>query len=434
MSDPVSVISKDSMEERFPLLLQLSEGGPLEAQPWEEPSRSKRVNSGVAMLLGRWPEYMTTGCISAAILSAVTVITVTMITTILIITMLDLNMAHELVTSRQSPVACEYQHEEERTMNKNAEISHYSVSNLTGLQPVSSLETDADAISVVDLLISAQRKVFFVTTDTALLPRHQCTIESAAKVMPNYIFYVIILSTNNTKTNRKLDKHFNELSHLYKNIKPFRLKGDRYFYDSPIRNILHRGNFPPPLIVFAARILTLWRYGGITHDLDLITLGDTSRDTYPIPSDDDVMISTDGGNVMSVTLQCHTFLYDVMRALNLLCAKQHETCDISSDDVINHALKKFCYNASKKFKPTDQFQKKSYKICKGISAMPRYMICRKAEERMSKNKSCFWASSIGRHLHFREHLCPVSHRWYTSKEKSKLKKRIQRKKEHKNCD
>jgi hypothetical protein len=442
MSGSESGMSKDPTEERFPLLLQLLEEERLpKLEPGKEISRYKRVNVGVAMLLGRWPGYITAGCIFAAVLSIVTVLTIIMITTVLINTMLDSNMAHELVTSKESALPgietpCDYQ-QEQKVPNKSRTASRYNTLNLTGVQSPSSLEGTRENISVMDTPISPHHTVFFVKTDGILSPQHLCAVESAAKVMSNYKFYLIILSTNNTKTNIKSNKRFNELLNSNPNIKLFNLKDDKYFHDSPIRGILHKSNFSPSLIAFAARILTLWRYGGITYDLDLVTLdNNASRGTYPIPSDDDVMISRDSGAVMSVRLQCHAFLYHMMMSLTSLYANQYESCDmpVSSNNVIHHALKNFCYNASKKFESTTVSQEEPYKICKGISALPDSMICRKTEERMSANSNCVWASSNGRNLHFREHLCPVSYRQYTSKEISKIKRITSHKIRHKHPD
>lgn len=422
MSGSVSERSKDPAEESFPLLLQILEEERLpEHGRGKETSRYKRVNVGVAMLMGRWPEYVTEGCIFAAVLSIVTILTITMIATVLIITMLHSNTTHELVTRRESALLgtetpCDYQ-QEQKLLNKSTKASSYNIFNLIGMQSPSSLEGPRKKISVTGMPISTNHKVFFVKTDYILSPHHLCAVESAAKFMSNYKFYLIILSTNNTKTNPKSDKRFNELLNSYPNLKQFHLKDDKYFHDSPIGSILHTSNFSPSLIVFAARILTLWRYGGITYDLNLVTLDNNpSRATYPIPSDDDIMISRDSGTVMSVRLQCHAFLYHMMMSLTSLNANQYKCrgTPISSNNVIHHALKNFCYNTGKKSESTIVSQEEPHKICKGISAMPHSMICTQPEERMSANSKCVWASSNERNLHFREHLCPVAYRQYTT--------------------
>jgi hypothetical protein len=424
MSGSVAGKSNCPTGERFPFLLQLLDGERLrQPEPAKDTSRHKRVNTGVAMLLGRWPGYITAGSIFAAALSMVTVLTIIMITTILIITMLNSNTGHALVTSSESALLntdtpCDYRHEEQKILNKSRKTSSYETFNSTGVQSSSSPEGKTDN-SVTVMPISSHHKVFFVMTDDILSSYHLCAVESAAKFMSNYEFYVIILSTNNTETNIKSDKRFNELLNSYPNIKLFRLKDDKYFHDSPIRSVHLKGDFSPSLIVFAARILTLWRYGGITYDLDLVTLdNNASRGTFPIPSDDSVMISRNGGNVMSVALQCHAFLYHMMMSLASLHANQYaRSCDtpVSNDGVIHYALKSFCYKAGQNSETSTVSQENPYKICKGISAMPRSMICRKPEERVSANSNCIWTSSNGRNLHLQQHLCPVSYDQYTSK-------------------
>jgi hypothetical protein len=430
-SDSVSGMLKEPTEGRFPLLLQLLEEEKLsEPKTRKETSRNKRVNAGVAMLLGRWPEHIAAGSILAVVLSVVTVLTAVMSATVLIATMLGSNVALELVTTRQpallgTDTPC-YHQQEQKILGESRKASKCDTLHLIGVQSPSSLEGTRQNISVMEMPESTQHKVFFVKTDDIILsPQHLCAVESAARVMSNYSFYLMILSTNNTKTKIKSDQHFNGLLNSNPNIKLIHLNADKYFQGSPMRGILHKSNFSPSLTAFAARILTLWRYGGITYDLDLVTLDNSaSRGTYPMPSDDDIIISRDSGTVMSVRLQCHAFLYHVMMSLTSLYANHYNRRDmpVSSSNVIHHALKHFCHNANKKSRSTAVSQEKPHKICKGISVLPPSMICRKPEERMSANSNCVWASSNGRSLHFREHLCPVSYRQLTSKKPSNIKK------------
>jgi hypothetical protein len=420
MSGSVCKCARDLEDEGLPLILQLFEEeistGPVRK---EEASHSQRVSNGAAMLLGSWPEYLTSACISAA---ALTVLTTIMIATpIVTITMLDNNMRSELELGRELELPgiethCHYEKEADKMTNKGVKASDYDILNLIGLQNISSFEVVRKNINATDVSIPAQRNVFFVTATDNLSTRHLCAVESAARIASNYHIFIITLSINNTKANIKSYKRFEKLSNLYPNIKLLRFKGEEYFHDSPMRGILQHNNIPLSLVEFAARILTLWRYGGITYDLDLITVDNTSRRPYPVPSGDNVMISTDGGNVMSVRSQCQAFLYDMMTSLTLLYAKRHENCDVSSNDVIKHTLKTVCYNASKALEPDTLLQEEPYTNCKGVSGMPHHTICRRAEQRTAGSSDCVWALCNVKNVYVGKHLCPISYRQYTLKE------------------
>jgi hypothetical protein len=237
----------------------------------------------------------------------------------------------------------------------------------------------------------------------------------------NHTIYIITLSIHNTKFNIKSYKRLEKLSTSYPNIKTFYFTGERYFRDSPIKGILQHTNVPLSLVEFAARILTLWRYGGITYDLDLVTLANTSRRPYPFPSGDGVMISTDGGNVMSVGSECQAFLYDMMMSVSSLYAKHDENNDLSNDEVIQHTLKNVCYDVSTSLKPDALLQEEPDIYCKGVSDMPRHAICRAAEKSTAGNSDCVWALCNGKNAYSQKHLCPVSYRQYTLKGTSQLK-------------
>jgi hypothetical protein len=407
----------------LPLILQLLEEETATGRVAEEVSHRQGVNNGVATLLGRWPEYVTSVCLSAA---AVTVlITVMIATPIVTLTMLDNSMTYELEIGMEAEIMgtethCHYQKEQDKMMTKAVKSSDYNVFNLIGLQNTSSFEVVRKNISAPDVQTPVQRKVFFVTTTDILSTCHLCAIESAAKMASDYNIYIITLSISNTKTNIKSYKPLEKLSNLYPNIEIFRFTGDKYFRDSPMRGILQHSDISLSLVEFAARILTLWRYGGITYDLDLITLDNTSRRPYPFPSGDGVMISTDGGNVMSVSLQCQSFLYEIMMSVSSLYAK-HENSELSNDDVIQHTLKNVCNSTSMALKTDTWLQEGLYNDCKGVSDMPRHKICRRAKKNTAGNSECVWALCNEKNVYVQKHLCPISYRQYTLKKTSQVK-------------
>ena len=422
MSASICKVSRDFRDEDLPLILQLLEeeiaAGPVPV----EASHSQGVSNGVATLMGRWPGYVTSVCLSAA---AVTVlITIMIATPIVTITMVDNNMTSELEIGTEqellgTEIHCQYQREQDKMMNKAVESSDYD--KVIGLQNTSSFEVVRKKTSASDVQTPAQGKVFFVTATDSLSTHHLCAVESAAKMASNYNIYIISLSINNTKSNIKSYKPLEKLSKSYPNIEIFHLTGDKYFRDSPMRDILQHIDISLSFVEFAARILTLWRYGGITYDLDLITLDNVSRRPYPFPSGDGVMISKDGGNVMSVRSHCQAFLYDMMTSVSSLYAKRHENSDLSDDDVVQHTLKNVCNNTSMALKPDTLLQEELYNNCKGVSDIPRNKICRRAEKSAAGNSDCVWALCNEKNVYLRKHLCPISFRQYTLKGTSQLK-------------
>ena len=414
--------SRDLRDEDLPLILHLLEEEISTGPEPEEANHSQGVSNGVATLLGRWPGYVTSVCLSAA---AVTVLITIMITTpIVTITMLDNSMTSELEIGIEGGLLgtethCRYQKEQEKMMNKAVKSSDY-IFNVIGLQNTSSLEDERKNISVPDVQTPVQRKVFFVTTTDSLSICHLCAVESAAKMASNYNIYIITLSVNNTKANIKSYKLLEKLSNSYPNIEIFRFTVDKYFRDSPMTDILQHSDISLSFVEFAARILTLWRYGGITYDLDLVTLDNTSRRPYPFPSSDGVMISKDGGNVMSVRSQCHALLYDMMMSVGSLYAKHHENSDLSNDDVIQHTVKNVCNKTSTALKPETSLQEGPNDDCMGLSDMPSHKICRRAKKSRAGNSDCVWALCNEKNVYVQKHVCPVSFRQYVLKGTSQL--------------
>jgi len=420
MSGSVCTCSRDLRDEDLPLILQTLEEEIATGSVPEEASHSQGVSNGVATLLGHWPGYVTSVCLSA---TAITVLTTIMFAMpIVTVTMLDNGMPSELAIDTEpellgTDIHCQYPKEQDKMMNRGVKSFDYDIFRLKGLQNSFSFEVMRKNISATE----AQRKVFFVRTTDSLSTRHLCAVESAAKMASNYNIYIITLSINNTKANIKSYKPLQKLSNSYPNIEIFRFTGDKYFRDSPMRDILQHRDISLSFIEFAARILTLWRYGGITYDLDMITLDNTSRRPYPFPSGDGIMISTGSGKVMSARSQCQAFLYDMMMSVSSLYAKYHEYSELSNEDVVKHTLKNVCNNTSTVLKPDTLLQVTAYSNCKGVSYMPRHAICSRARKSTAGNSDCVWALCNEKSEYVQKHLCPISYRQYTVKGTSRLK-------------
>jgi hypothetical protein len=394
-------------EERFPFLKEMhDEDIPAKPGKNKKSDRNRNILKGTTRIMGSWPTDITVMCICFAIAIILTVITAL---AVLLILLSHKNTSQELVAKTESKVLeletrCDYQ-EAEDELNKLRRTRSNNIFNFVGFKYKSSFETERSDIINADTSISTEHKVFFVAADD--ISSHQlCAIESAVRVMSNYDLYVIILSINNTDINTVSDKSFDKLLNTYPKIKVFRLKGDRYFYDSPMRDILHNSNFSSSLIAFAARVLTLWRYGGITYDADLITLDNNCSRNYRIPEDNNIMISRDGGNVMIAAHKCHSFLHNLMTSITSLYGKRHGSHNICSKDVLRYVLKKFCYDGNRRSRAGTRIRNRYSNNCDEISAVPQSMICNEHEE---SNTTCIWMSSTAKCRQFRK-LCPVSYR------------------------
>ncbi|XP_043475820.1 lactosylceramide 4-alpha-galactosyltransferase-like isoform X2 [Leptopilina heterotoma] len=124
------------------------------------------------------------------------------------------------------------------------------------------------------------KSIFFHETscfgDSELLlnPREACAVESAALMNPNLTIYLLFLSGSKVSISAKqLIQHLL----LYKNIKIRRINIDKYIKNTPLENwyatgILKTSKWPRNHMSDIMRYLTLWKYGGIYMDLDVVVI------------------------------------------------------------------------------------------------------------------------------------------------------------------
>lgn len=129
------------------------------------------------------------------------------------------------------------------------------------------------------------KSVFFLETScksmenarVSITPRQACAVESAALLNPNFNVYLMYASPGALKLeNNRNDKILQQLM-SYKNIRLKYINFERYIEGSPVE-VLYK-NFMIESSSFAVshasdvlRYLTLWRYGGIYLDLDVVLL------------------------------------------------------------------------------------------------------------------------------------------------------------------
>jgi hypothetical protein len=395
----------DQGEGRFPFLMKMYEDEIPPEDGRKESGRSKNVTNGITMILARWPRYVTVMfiCMGATFLFAIIILLLLPVISHFMGITLDESARLTQQEFLNLDAHCKYRHEEDRMQSRHRRGPNNIFDSVRFQQP--SFEKPRKHIGVGDLSIPAERKVFFVSGDDTISSRKLCAIESAAKHMKNHNFYFIILSINNTADSTVSDKRLDNLLRFHQNIKIFRLNGDKYFHESPLRGLLHKSDLTSSLIEFAARVLTLWRYGGITYDLELVTLDNTGTRSYPFPDDASVMISEDG-DVMSTSLQCHTFLYTVMISLTSRYIKRDVYQEFCSNQLLEHAMEKFCANADE-YEERTAADGKSFDVCRGVTTMGTCMICKNGEE---SDTDCIWLLSSTTDLLTRKNMCPISYR------------------------
>ncbi|KAJ9596506.1 hypothetical protein L9F63_012448, partial [Diploptera punctata] len=292
---------RETGRESFPLLLQTLEKESSRNVCGCE-SRHSKVSSGVALILGRWPGNITAGCISAILLTFVIFATVLMILTILIITHLNGNIAHRMIIKRETALleidtSCDYRQQQDGKIIYRRTTKYSPDINLFDVLLESSLILKRDILNDTQLHQTDSFKGFFISSEGTFSRQEVCSIESAARSMPNNTFYLIVFTSNKELTS---DKEIDDLVKFYGNIKVFHLPGHKYFRDSPIGDILENSKFDSSLINFAARVLTLWRYGGMSFDTNLITVNKITGKLFSIPHEHEIMLSDSEARIMSV--------------------------------------------------------------------------------------------------------------------------------------
>ncbi|XP_053970922.1 lactosylceramide 4-alpha-galactosyltransferase-like [Hylaeus volcanicus] len=129
------------------------------------------------------------------------------------------------------------------------------------------------------------RNIFFHETscfneDSLILnARQACAVESAAKMNPNMKVYLFFLSAART-SNQSRDIF--DLLQTYPNIKIKHIYPEEYVKDTPLElwyksGMLRTSQWPRSHMSDMLRYLTLWKYGGIYLDLDVIVTTSLER-------------------------------------------------------------------------------------------------------------------------------------------------------------
>uniref|UniRef100_A0A1B6KGG8 Alpha 1,4-glycosyltransferase domain-containing protein n=1 Tax=Graphocephala atropunctata TaxID=36148 RepID=A0A1B6KGG8_9HEMI len=126
--------------------------------------------------------------------------------------------------------------------------------------------------------VSPDKGIFFLETSCPsepgihLTPRQACAVESAAKMNPTSDVYVLFPSP--VVDNISRPAYLRELL-SYPNVRLRHLPMDLYFQDSPLADwyssgMLRTSRWPRSHASDILRYLTLWKFGGIYLDLDVV--------------------------------------------------------------------------------------------------------------------------------------------------------------------
>uniref|UniRef100_A0A1B6DZ23 Alpha 1,4-glycosyltransferase domain-containing protein n=2 Tax=Clastoptera arizonana TaxID=38151 RepID=A0A1B6DZ23_9HEMI len=123
--------------------------------------------------------------------------------------------------------------------------------------------------------------IFFLETSchsrpgVHLLPRQACAVESAAKMNPNSDVYVLFPSP--IIDNMSLSSPAVQQLYKYPNIKLRHINMETYFKNTPLETwysfgMLRTSRWPRSHASDVLRYLTLWKFGGVYLDLDVVVI------------------------------------------------------------------------------------------------------------------------------------------------------------------
>ncbi|XP_033183907.1 lactosylceramide 4-alpha-galactosyltransferase-like isoform X1 [Bombus vancouverensis nearcticus] len=129
------------------------------------------------------------------------------------------------------------------------------------------------------------RNIFFHETSCfdkdglVLNARQACAVESAAKMNPSMNVYLLFISPS--KISDQSREMFNQLQ-TYSNVRIRHIKPEKYMRDTPLHlwyssGILKKSYWPRSHMSDILRYLTLWKYGGIYLDLDVVVIASLER-------------------------------------------------------------------------------------------------------------------------------------------------------------
>lgn len=131
--------------------------------------------------------------------------------------------------------------------------------------------------------VKRKKNIFFLETSCTssqkgkiyLSPRQACAVESAARMNPDMEVYLLFASPGVIKDEHSESDRMLKVLSEYHNVKLMHFNLKRYVQDTKVEGLwvngdIQNSNYPITHASDILRFLTLWKYGGIYLDLDVI--------------------------------------------------------------------------------------------------------------------------------------------------------------------
>lgn len=165
------------------------------------------------------------------------------------------------------------------TMKPNLTVwSRFAATDSTN---VDSSDACARIVPLDPAEVPGNRSIFFIETTrktaVELTARQACSVESAARINPNRPVYVLFMSPmfecqNGTTVTAAFSLVKNYHNVRFRHIDMLVYTNNTPFQDFVRTGVMEHGNWPVEQHSDMLRILTLWKFGGIYMDLDVVSL------------------------------------------------------------------------------------------------------------------------------------------------------------------
>ncbi|XP_060522195.1 lactosylceramide 4-alpha-galactosyltransferase-like isoform X2 [Cylas formicarius] len=117
----------------------------------------------------------------------------------------------------------------------------------------------------------------FLEGKIVINPRQACAVESAARLNPNMDVYLLYAAPGNVKNQTRQSDRILKLLQAYPNVKILHVDLGQYMTGTPVENLwttrqMQHSQYAQSHTSDVLRYLTLWKYGGIYLDLDVVVI------------------------------------------------------------------------------------------------------------------------------------------------------------------
>ncbi|XP_063235196.1 uncharacterized protein LOC134538104 [Bacillus rossius redtenbacheri] len=194
-------------------------------------------------------------------------------------------------------------------------------------------------------------------------PRCRCAVEAAARLHPDLPCHVYNILDGQAERVHSSSPGLAALP----NVRLHHNTSARFFGDSPLGGWWR--DAPPGLRAFAARVLVLWRHGGVSPAPGVSPLAGA-----PLAPGAAVLLEPEEGLVLRAPGPCHALLFELMRALGQAGG------DSGVRDVVAATLRGFCGARA---------------ACPGVELLPREQVCgtpSPGDNHLGSPRTCAWVT------------------------------------------